>query len=136
MRTALPVALAVAFAAAITPALAGANPPAKSEHPGEVALIQEGNGWAYKHFPTNLTLYTYDKDPPNKSVCNDSCAAVWPPIVPHEDAKPMGDWTLVKRDDGREQWAYQGHPVYVRYHDSPEKPSGNGVDGVWHTLEP
>ena len=117
-------------------ASAGTTPPAKSEHPGEVALIQEGNNWAYKHFPTNLRLYIYDKDQPGKSLCNNDCSYAWPPVIAHEDAKPMGDWTIVRRDDGRSQWAYKGRPVYVRFHDSPETPTGDGVDGAWHFLEP
>ena len=52
------------------------------------------------------------------------------------DDKAVGDWSVVERYDGTRQWAYQGHPVYLHYHDSPDKPLGNGVDGAWHFLQP
>ncbi len=130
------LAFALALLIAANPVHAASAPPEKTEHPGEVALIQEGSNWTYKHFPTNLTLYVYDHDTPTKSACVNECSFVWPPVIAHEEAKPLGDWTLVARDDGRKQWAYKGHPIYVRYHDSVEQPSGNGIDGLWHTLEP
>ena len=27
-------------------------------------------------------------------------------------------------------------PLYVSYHDSPENPMGDGLDGTWHLLKP
>ncbi len=111
--------------------------PRHTEHPGEVALIQSGNEFAYKHFPTNLALYYYDKDTPTASACNGECSYAWPPVTAPISAKPLGDWTLVRRTDTRDQWAYKGKPVYVRFHDSVEKPSGEGADGgAWHVLKP
>ena len=47
-----------------------------------------------------MTLYTFDKDSAGKSVCNDKCAANWPPVLAADGAKPSGDWTIVARDDG------------------------------------
>jgi predicted lipoprotein with Yx(FWY)xxD motif len=42
-----------------------------------------------------------------------SCAQAWPPVIAPADAQPVGEWTLIKRDDGRKQWAYQGHALYT-----------------------
>ena len=135
MRTLLPTAIAVLLAPALVQA---AGAPAKEEHPGEVALLQDGNNWTYKHFPTNLRLYVFDEDKPDTSNCYKECRAVWPPLLAGENPKPMGDWTLLKRTDaGTQQWACKHRPVYVRYHDSVEQPIGNGADGgKWHFLEP
>ena len=107
------------------------------ENPREVALIEGTQGWKYVHFPTNLPLYTYDRDSAGKSACNnkEGCSSAWPPLRARNDAKPLGDWTIVLRDDGIRQWAYKGRPVYLRYHDSPTAPSGDGADGVWHLLK-
>ena len=52
------------------------------------------------------------------------------------DKNNVGSWTIIKRDDGTRQWAYKGQPVYTLFHDNVEKPIGNGVEGVWHFLEP
>ncbi len=123
---------------ATSPMRASTKPPNKEEHPGEVALINYSGNWSYRHFPSNLALYTYDRDSPGKSACTDEdgCSGAWPPLIAPADAKPLGDWTIITRADTRRQWAYLGHPVYLRYHDSVESPTGNGVDGVWHILEP
>src|SRR5436853_643503 len=61
-----------------------------------------------------MTLYTFDKDAANsgKSACNGECAKNWPPLMASKKAAPMGDWTVVTRDDGKMQWAYKGMPVY------------------------
>ena len=112
------------------------TPPAKTEHPGEVALVEESNGYAYLAAPSRLRLYVSDRDSPGKSSCDESCAYAWPPLIAREGAKPMGYWTIITRDDGRRQWAYKGHPVYYLFHDSPDQPAGNGIEGIWHFLEP
>lgn len=41
------------------------------------------------------------------------CADKWIPFVAAANAKPMGDWTTVERDDATRQWAYQHRPVYT-----------------------
>jgi predicted lipoprotein with Yx(FWY)xxD motif len=117
---------------------ASAKPPVKTEHPANVALLQEPNRWIYVQFPTNLRLYVSDRDGPGTSACNVGCDMAWPPLQPSEmdTTKPIGDWSVIKRHDGSKQWAYKGRPVYLRYHDSIEAPTGNGVDGVWRFLEP
>jgi predicted lipoprotein with Yx(FWY)xxD motif len=42
-----------------------------------------------------------------------SCTQVWPPVIAAADAKPVGKWTLISRQDGRKQWAYDGHALYT-----------------------
>lgn len=110
--------------------------PAKKDHPGEVALSDIGGDWVYRHFPSALRLYVFDGDKPGQLGCRIECASAWPPVVAPDNAKSVGDWTTIVRDDGRKQWAYKVRPAYVRYHDTPETPTGDGVDGVWHLLIP
>ena len=85
-----------------------------------------------------MTLYTFDKDTtPGKSACNGPCAQNWPPLAAKADAKSMGDWTVVTRDDGSKQWAYKGKPLYTWVKDSkPGDTSGEGVNTVWHVAKP
>jgi predicted lipoprotein with Yx(FWY)xxD motif len=52
-----------------------------------------------------ITLYTFDKDTKGKSACNGSCAKNWPPLVAREGTNPFGDYTMVTRGDGSNQWA-------------------------------
>ncbi len=77
-----------------------------------------------------MTLYTFDKDAAGKSNCNGDCAAAWPPLAVAADSKATGDWTIVKRDDGSMQWAYEGKPLYLWMKDKkPGDATGDGVDG-------
>ncbi len=85
-----------------------------------------------------MTLYTFDKDTAGKSVCNGQCATNWPPALAGDDAKAMGPWTVVARDDGLKQWAYNGKPVYAFAKDSkPGDTTGDGfLNGAWHIAKP
>ena len=42
-----------------------------------------------------------------------SCIAFWPPAYAGDGAKPVGRWTVITRDDGKKQWAYDGHALYT-----------------------
>lgn len=46
-----------------------------------------------------------------------TCAQLWPPFRADARAKPVGKWTIVKREDGSSQWAYEGFPLYTSYLD-------------------
>ncbi len=84
-----------------------------------------------------MTLYTFDKDQPGKSNCNGTCANNWPPLMVPANAKPMGDWSIVTRDDGTKQWAYKGKPLYGWGKDEkPGDTTGDGVNGIWHAAHP
>jgi predicted lipoprotein with Yx(FWY)xxD motif len=85
-----------------------------------------------------MTLYTFDKDAGGKSMCNGPCATNWPPLTATADAKPMGAWTVVTRDDGAKQWAYKGKPLYTWAKDTkPGDTTGDGfMNGVWHVAKP
>ncbi|AKJ96865.1 MULTISPECIES: COG4315 family predicted lipoprotein [Pseudomonas] len=84
-----------------------------------------------------MTLYTYDKDADGKSNCNGQCAENWPPLMAGSDAKTMGKWTVVKRDDGSMQWAYDDDPLYTYKGDEKAgDKAGEGKGGVWHIAKP
>jgi predicted lipoprotein with Yx(FWY)xxD motif len=85
-----------------------------------------------------MTLYTFDKDAGGKSMCNGPCADNWPPLMASADAKAMGDWTILARDDGKMMWAYKGKPLYTWKKDSaPGDTTGDGFNnGVWHMATP
>ena len=86
-----------------------------------------------------MTLYTFDKDTtPGKSACNGPCAQNWPPLAAAAKAKPMGDWTVVTRDDGSKQWAYKGKPLYTFAKDKkPGDTTGDGfLNNAWHAAKP
>jgi predicted lipoprotein with Yx(FWY)xxD motif len=86
-----------------------------------------------------MTLYTYARDTvTGKSLCNARCAENWPPLKAPDDAKPIGDWTIVTRDDGAKMWAYKGKPLYTYARDAkPGDMTGdNAGNGNWHVATP
>jgi hypothetical protein len=102
-------------------------------YPGAVALAQIAPGtWSYKSFPQLLPLYVFKGEPKGRSLCDRDCTAVWPIIRAEEHDKPVGFWTIVKRDDGRLQWAYKNRPVYTYFEDRPNEPKGVGKHMDWY----
>ena len=82
-----------------------------------------------------MTLYVFDKDNGGVSSCYDACAAKWPPYVAKGGEKKMKDWSMVKRKDGAEQWAYDGKPLYFYKGDVKKgDKTGDGLGGVWHVI--
>ena len=84
--------------------------------------------------PNGMTLYTFDRDAMGKSACNGPCAANWPPLMAQAGAAASGDWSIVTRDDGSKQWAYNGKPLYLWIQDkAPGDMTGEGkADNTWH----
>jgi predicted lipoprotein with Yx(FWY)xxD motif len=59
------------------------------------------------------TLFVFEKDVAGMSNCVAECADEFPPLRASPGAKAFGDWSLVRREDGGRQWAYQSHPLYT-----------------------
>jgi predicted lipoprotein with Yx(FWY)xxD motif len=90
--------------------------------------------------PNGLTLYTYAKDTPGKSVCNDKCATNWPPLI--SDSTPAvpdgatGTFGTIKRDDGSSQVTYNNMPLYTYFKDDePGDIYGQDVGDVWYAAQ-
>jgi predicted lipoprotein with Yx(FWY)xxD motif len=86
-----------------------------------------------------MTLYTFDKDATGsgKSVCNGPCATAWPPLMAGAADQSGGDWTVITRDDGARQWAWQGKPLYLWSKDQkPGDTTGDGFNKVWRAVKP
>jgi len=76
-----------------------------------------------------MTLYAFDQDNAGKSACTGECADVRTPLAAPRIGRPVGDWTILTRDDGSKQWAYKGKPLYSFTGDrAPGDLSGDGGD--------
>lgn len=87
-----------------------------------------------------MSLYWWDNDltVPGKSVCNGPCSMSWPPMLAKAGAAPVGDYSLILRDDGKQQWAYKSRPLYRWVNDNkPGDSQGEGMrGGSWHLAKP
>ncbi len=116
--------LALSLSAALT-TLAQAEPAAKMVD----GVLVNASG---------MTLYTFDKDVPgsNKSTCNDACIKLWPAATAAANAKPEGNFTVISRDDGSRQWAYNGKPLYTYSGDKKAgDKNGDNFRDVWHVVK-
>jgi predicted lipoprotein with Yx(FWY)xxD motif len=130
----LALALTCGFLAA-----GGASAAPDSGPPVTVRQTEEGPVWATA---SGMTLYTRkaDNSAPGRSTCNEdrpttnissasemlpipavdkrkTCTQKWPPLLADADAVSEGLWSIITRNDGRKQWAYEGHPLYTSIKD-------------------
>lgn len=83
-----------------------------------------------------MTVYTFDKDAANsgKSACSGRCAENWPPVQAGS-AQPAAPYSVVTREDGSKQLAYNGKPLYTFVKDKkPGDKSGDKAMNAWHAV--
>lgn len=59
--------------------------------------------------------------------CDARCEQTRVPLIAPANAKASGYWTVLKREDGRLQWAYQGYALYSYLGEEPGKTTGYDV---------
>jgi len=80
------------------------------------------------------TLYLFEADKGDKSMCNGACASLWPPDT--VTAKPKAGTGVdaaklgtTKRSDGTLEVTYNGHPLYRYAPDTqPGQDTGQGLN--------
>ena len=87
----------------------------------------------------NMTLYIFTKDVAGsgKSVCNGMCATNWPPLLVDGSPAVSGGYSIVTRDDGKKQLAFNGMPLYFYAKDTkPGDKIGDGrSEGAWQIIK-
>ena len=123
------MALTIAAALTVTTAAIAQMAPTKIGDSAKGKVLTDEKG---------MTLYVFDKDSDGKSACNGPCATNWPPLMTSSGAMAMGDYTIITRNDGAEQWAYKGRPLYNWKNDKkPGDVTGDGMlKGAWHVAQP
>jgi predicted lipoprotein with Yx(FWY)xxD motif len=109
---------------------------AQDSLPADIDVVPMGAGRLFVS-QQGLTLYTYkrDSEQPGTSVCVDECATLWPPVIALEGAEAVGEWSVIRRQDGSQQWAYKGRPVYRYTKDThPGAMIGEKASGTWDVL--
>jgi predicted lipoprotein with Yx(FWY)xxD motif len=88
--------------------------------------------------PKGMTLYYFDRDDTgNKSNCDGKCTEEWIPLAASDDAKALGDFTVIIRSDHSKMWAYRYRPLYTSHEDTAPGDT-NGFDPLnhWHIARP
>jgi len=115
-----------------------APPPPKPEAttaPAKVVLTKQGPKLVDLK---GMTLYTYERDTSGKtSNCNGKCTESWVPLAAAAEAKAIGDFTVIDREDGSKMWAYRYRPLYTSPADkAPGDANGNATTLQWRIARP
>ncbi|HAT30139.1 MAG TPA: hypothetical protein DCW29_04600 [Janthinobacterium sp.] len=97
-------------------------------------VVKSGDGVLQNS--AGMTLYTFDKDVAGsgKSACTGPCAVAWPPLA--APARVTAPYSIVTRDDGARQLAYNGKPLYLFAADkAPGQRGGDNVKQIWHVAK-
>ena len=95
------------------------------------ALVDRKRGFA-------LCLFTHDRSV--HSSCYGACAAAWPPYVVAKRPAHASMEGIVRREDGRLQVTYAGHPLY--YYVGDRRPGQilcqavQEFGGTWYVVAP
>ncbi|MBR0789726.1 hypothetical protein JQ631_11645 [Bradyrhizobium manausense] len=116
----------------------GEAPPPKPEAttaPAKVILTKQGPKLVDLK---GMTLYIYERDTSGKtSSCNGKCTESWVPLAATAEAKPIGDFTVINREDGSKMWAYRYRPLYTSPADkAPGDANGNATTLQWRVARP
>ena len=77
---------------------------------GPVFVTDEGMT-IYKYLPPVSTFAYAKRQVEVVGECIYQCPAEFPPLIAPEEAKPVGDFTIVAGPNGVQQWAYKGVPL-------------------------
>jgi len=61
----------------------------------------------------NFSVYAYDRDTPDASLCDAECARTWVPVTAPEMARAQGQWSIMERSPGVRQWLFRHQPLYT-----------------------
>ena len=150
-------------ASAAPPSAAASDAASPSEAAGASASPEDSGGTASEEYPLKVasgtvggasvkfltgadgkTLYIFKKDTADngKSVCNGNCADNWPPYLADEldevqaDATATGKLSIVTRDDGKKQLAYNGLPLYYFAADKAAGDTNGSAIANWAVANP
>lgn len=84
-----------------------------------------------------VTLYTYDKDTVNTSVCTGSCISNWPAYKSKGNTPQLREGVgVITRSDGGKQYTWRGMPLYYSKQDTEAGMiEGDGAGEVWHIIK-
>jgi predicted lipoprotein with Yx(FWY)xxD motif len=137
-----PPSVAASPSAAESPS---ASSSAAEDYPLKTATVSAGKTLTGEDGKT-LYIFKADTKDSGKSVCNGDCATNWPPYTLDtgetlaKDAAVTGTVTMITRDDGTKQVAYNGWPLYYFKGDKAAGDSNgqniNAFGGIWLIAAP
>ena len=83
------------------------------------------------------TLYRFTAEAQGRPVCTGACVSTWLPATVASASGLPAHVATVRRNDGKLQLTYDGHPLYRYAGDrSTADANGQGVGGQWFVVKP
>ncbi len=96
-------------------------------HGIKVAGIADANGRGFVD-ADDMTIYVFEGDA-NKDKAGCATPCLWKPVVSPQISFPVGDFKVLARNDGINQWTYKGLGLYTYADDrAAQYAKGQGVD--------
>lgn len=61
----------------------------------------------------NNSTYSFDEDTATSTTCIDECLTLWEPVIAPGLARSQGEWSILERSAGVNQWVFRGKPLYT-----------------------
>ena len=130
----------VAIAALAALALSGLWASSAAAQPAGVQAMANAEVGLIGVTANGMTLYFNDRQTNVGGVpvsnCTGDCLDAWPAFSPMAGETPGGDYTIVEREDGIRQWAYQSVLLYTFAEDAAGDTKGHLVNNDWRVLRP
>jgi predicted lipoprotein with Yx(FWY)xxD motif len=136
------IRLLAAAALVVTAVVFATGALASSEQGGAVVKLGQSSLGRILVDAHGKTLYLWAHDKGNKSTCNGDCAEYWPPLITRGRPSAMAGvhanlLGASRRNDGRMQVTYAGHPLYYFVQDArPGQTKGEGLTGFGGRWDP
>ena len=113
-------------------------PPPKKEAPAVPIKFAETKRGTVLANTSGMTLYWFDRDDSGtQSTCDGKCTEKWIPLKAEDGSKPLGDFTVITRNDKSKMWAYRNRPLYFSHEDkAPGDVNGFDPANLWHIARP
>ncbi|MGV1097994.1 COG4315 family predicted lipoprotein [Thiovibrio sp. JS02] len=112
--------------------------------PGFTMELKIGNNQTVGNYLADQdgrTLYWFKNDGREESHCDGACLNKWPVFLAEPLVPPAGlsadDFSVIRRDDGKNQTTFRGHPLYYFAGDKTAGESkGHGKMKIWFAAAP
>ena len=126
-----------AIAALAALALSGLWANAAGAQPAGVRAVDHPEIGRHLVNANGITIYFNDRDGAAAPSCTGDCAENWPPFAPAAAEAAAGNFSIIERKDGLQQWAYQNVPMYMFHEDEALGDiKGNLVRNDWRAFRP
>ena len=118
--------------------------PTTDARPGTRIIVADSDYGPMLYDGSGQPIYLFTAETGTRPRCYEECAADWPPVLTTGKPSASGDaradlLATTRRDDGRVQVTYDGHPLYFYAHEGKYQVLCHDIEeygGTWLVVRP